>query len=213
MPEFDLMMTIQILPAIIIGLTIHEFSHAYAAYLCWDCTAKDLWRISLNPIKHIDPFGFFLIIFAGFWWAKPVSFNKYNLRNGNRDVIKIAIAWPISNAILAIILSVIFMLLINNISETTFTLYRFFILMIYYGIFINWGLFLFNILPIPPLDGSHVFLGSCKNHPSYASLEKYWIIWLFIIFFIQSQTGLVILPISTFTSHIAIFFLKLFGYS
>lgn len=92
MPHFDPIMILQILPALIIGLTIHEFAHAYAAYLCGDSTSKDLGRVSLNPIKHIDPVGFFLIIFAGFGWAKPVSFNEYNLRNRDRDTIIIALA-------------------------------------------------------------------------------------------------------------------------
>ena len=210
--NFNLIYTIQILPAIIIGLTFHEFSHAYIAYLCGDYTAKDLGRLSLNPIKHIDPLGFILIIFAWFWWAKPVTFNEYNLKNKDTDIIKIAVAWPLSNALLAIVFSGIFVFIANTISEASFDSYNFFIEMVYYGIFINWGLFIFNLIPIPPLDGSHVFLNSCKNHPGYASLQKWWTIGLFAILILESQTGLDILPISPVINYLGEWSLKIFGY-
>ena len=170
----SLIVLILTLPAIIIGLTVHEFAHAYVAYLCGDYTAKSLGRISLNPLKHIDPLGFIFIILAGFGWAKPVAFNEYTLKNRDTDVVKIAAAGPISNAILAVLFSLIFALIAkytpaSSLDSTSFGL---FIKMLYYAIFVNWGLFVFNLIPIPPLDGSHVFLNNCKNHPSYPAFEK-----------------------------------------
>lgn len=171
--NFNLLATLQMLPAIVIGLTVHEFAHAYAAYKCGDYTAKEMGRLSLNPLRHIDPIGFALIVFVGFGWAKPVAFNEYHLKNKDADTIKIAAAGPLSNAVLAIIFSGIFVLIAKNIPETALDAYSFFIGMLYYGIIVNWGLFVFNLIPLPPLDGSHVFLSRCKNHPSYRSLEKW----------------------------------------
>jgi Zn-dependent protease len=108
MESFDLVRILKFLPGIILGLTVHEFSHAFVAHLCGDSTSKDQGRVTLNPLKHIDLFGFIMLIFAGFGWAKPVHFNEQNLRNPRTDVIKIALAGPLSNAVIAMILSVIF---------------------------------------------------------------------------------------------------------
>ena len=104
----DIQRILKFLPGIILGLTVHEFSHALVAHRCGDSTSKDQGRVTLNPLKHIDPFGFIMILVAGFGWAKPVQFNEQNLRNPKTDVIKIAVAGPLSNAVLAMILSVIF---------------------------------------------------------------------------------------------------------
>jgi len=98
--NFDLLRILKYLPGIIIGLTVHEFSHAYIANRCGDSTAKDQGRVTLNPFKHIDLMGFAMLIVVGFGWAKPVQFNEQNLRNPRTDVMKIAIAGPLSNAIL-----------------------------------------------------------------------------------------------------------------
>ena len=108
MGKFDLVRVLIFLPGIILGLTVHEFCHAWVAHLCGDSTSKDQGRVTLNPLKHIDPLGFIMLIFAGFGWAKPVQFDENNLRNPKYDVIKIALAGPLSNAVIAMILSVIF---------------------------------------------------------------------------------------------------------
>lgn len=209
--HFDFLATIQMLPAIIIGLTVHEFAHAYMAYRCGDYTARDLGRLSLNPLKHIDPLGFALIVLVGFGWAKPVAFNEYNLRNKDSDVIKIAAAGPLSNAVLAVIFSGIIVLMVRYVPETTLDTHSFFVGMLYYGVFLNWGLFVFNLIPLPPLDGSHVFLGNCKNHPSYMSLEKWGTIGLFAILLLESQTGLDILPITPVINFLGDMSLRMFG--
>ncbi len=128
-------------------------------------------------------------------------------------MIKIAAAGPLSNAVLAIIFSGIFVLIGRNIPEASIDTYSYFIGMVYYGIFINWGLFVFNLLPIPPLDGSHVFLGGCKNHPSYKSLEKWGIIGLFVVLLLESQTSLDIIPLGPVIHYLGDFSLKIFGYS
>ena len=111
MGNFDLVRVLKFLPGIILGLTVHEFCHALVAHMCGDSTSKDQGRVTLNPLKHIDPLGFIMLIFAGFGWAKPVQFNENNLKNPKYDVIKIALAGPLSNAVIAMLLSVIFSVL------------------------------------------------------------------------------------------------------
>ena len=111
MGNFDFVRILKFLPGIILGLTVHEFSHAFVAHLCGDSTARDQGRITLNPLKHIDPLGFIMLMVAGFGWAKPVQFTEQNLHNPKTDVIKIALAGPLSNAIIAMLLSVLFSLL------------------------------------------------------------------------------------------------------
>src|SRR5665647_1679112 len=102
MESFDLARTLKFLPGILIGLTVHEYCHALVAHMCGDSTSKDQGRVTLNPLKHIDPLGFIMLLVAGFGWAKPVQFNEMNLRNPKYDVIKIALAGPLSNAITAV---------------------------------------------------------------------------------------------------------------
>lgn len=107
MMNFDLFWLLKSLPAVVIGLTVHELAHALMAYFLGDMTAKNDGRLTLNPLKHIDPLGFILIVIAGFGWAKPVNFNPANLRNKHRDEILISLAGPFSNFLLAVLFLVI----------------------------------------------------------------------------------------------------------
>lgn len=152
MSGFDLIHSLKLLPGIVTGLTIHEFSHAWMAKRCGDTTSHDQGRVTLNPLKHIDPLGFIMLFIAGFGWAKPVQFNESNLKNPGVDVIKIAVAGPFSNALTAMFLSLTYAALLDwgiNINGIWAELFI-------YAIFINWGLFVFNLIPLPPLDGSHI---------------------------------------------------------
>ena len=152
------------LPGILIGLTVHEYCHALAAHKLGDNTAKEQGRITFNPIKHIDPIGFLFIIFAGFGWAKPVQFNPANLSNLRRDKAIIAVAGPLSNLALALVFIGIvrlwIYLLASSGSEGMAFLHSenvlVFINIVLRAATINLGLFVFNLLPIPPLDGSHI---------------------------------------------------------
>ena len=194
--EIDILRTLKFLPGIVIGLTIHEFSHAYIASKCGDSTSKDQGRLSLNPLRHIDPLGFIMLLVAGFGWAKPVQFDERNLHNPKKDVMKIAVAGPLSNAIAAMVLSVIFILFVD-IDITGYhrghqILREIFI----YGIYINWGLMVFNLIPIPPLDGSHLLLNWFRKYPAlYAGLYKWGTIVLFGLLIVSAITKINILPI------------------
>jgi len=207
----NLTQTLEIIPAAVIGLTVHEFSHAYAAYLLGDSTAKDLGRVTLNPLKHIDWMGFFLIVIAGFGWAKPVTFNPDNLKEKHRDEILISIAGPLSNLLLALLFFIIarglyFADFFNN-TEIGLWIIN---LVVYWGM-INIALFIFNLIPLPPLDGSHVYLTFLKdNNPELMNnLYKYGTVVLLAIIIGESWFHVNILHISEMIKVVSSFFLKL----
>jgi len=153
--------------ALLISLTLHEFSHGFAAYLQGDETAKRMGRLTLNPIPHIDPIGTLLVpalfllpaLIPGsgvpamlFGWAKPVPFNPYNLRNGRRGTFWVGIAGPLANAILFIISGFALKYTFNIVEPDNFLLDFLRVMM---GL--NFTLMAFNLIPVPPLDGSQIF--------------------------------------------------------
>jgi Zn-dependent protease len=194
--EIDILRTLKFLPGIVIGLTIHEFSHAFVASKCGDSTSKDQGRLTLNPLKHIDPLGFIMLLVAGFGWAKPVQFDEKNLHNPKRDVMKIAIAGPLSNAITAMVLSIIFILFVDIDISGYHRGHEILREIFIYGIYINWGLMVFNLIPIPPLDGSHLLLNWFRKYPAlYTGLYKWGTIVLFGLLIVSAVTKINILPI------------------
>ncbi len=206
--------TLMYLPGIILGLTVHEYCHALVAHWCGDNTSKDQGRVSLNPLKHIDPYGFIMLIVAGFGWAKPVHFNEQNLRNPKTDVIKIALAGPLSNALIAMVLSLGLALTTEPATIASYNkTVLIFINVLRYAIYINWGLFVFNLIPLPPLDGSHLLFYPFRKYPSiYEAIYKYGSLLLFglIIFSIISKTNLI--PIARIMEYLYYGFLNLIGY-
>ena len=143
------------LVSVVVALTIHEFSHALVAFWCGDHTAQREGRLSLNPIVHIDPWGAFLLLVAGFGWAKPVPFSPYHLRSPKRDSILIALAGPASNFLLAAVAACSIRLLGTVQPSLLSTGLGIFLL---FFVIINLSLALFNLLPVPPLDGSKLLL-------------------------------------------------------
>lgn len=210
----ELSETLKLIPAAIIGLTVHEFAHAYTAYRLGDNTAKMEGRISLNPLHHIDWIGFFLIIFAGFGWAKPVSFNPENLKHKHRDEILISIAGPLSNFIIALVLLVIARILFIypyfNGTETGLFIINWIVIS---GI-INFGLFVFNLIPIPPLDGSHLYLTFLKetNPTLMTNLYKWGTAGLLAIILAENYLHVNILHLSQLINHIMAFFIRLLAF-
>lgn len=214
MEHFALARVLKFLPGIILGLTVHEFSHAFIAHRCGDSTSRDAGRVSLNPLKHIDLMGFIMLIVAGFGWAKPVQFNEKNLKNPETDVMKIAVVGPMSNAVLAMILSVIYSVFHHFMPFYLSTGLQITSEILIYAIYINWGLFVFNLIPLPPLDGSHLLLNYFRKFPAlYEGLYKYgaWIFFLLIIITVFTRINL--LPIWPFVQLLGDGFLKIVGYS
>jgi Zn-dependent protease len=161
------------LPAILIALTVHEYAHGYVAWRLGDPTARNAGRLTLNPIAHLDLFGTIMLLFGPFGWAKPVPVNGYYFSNPKRDSIWVSLAGPTSNIILALIFGYIYRIigaiapdiLANNQIVLFFQL----------CILINIGIAFFNLIPIPPLDGSHILLGFLPNRliPDYLNKMRF----------------------------------------
>ena len=142
-----------ILPAIIIGLTVHEWAHAYAAYRLGDPTARNMGRMTLNPIAHIDPIGFIMLLLVGFGWAKPVPINSRNFKHFKRDDIIVSLAGITMNILVAFVFSFIY---VAGFLKWGLGTNEAFTSIIGSIISINLALAIFNLIPIYPLDGSHV---------------------------------------------------------
>jgi len=214
MEHLALARILKFLPGIILGLTVHEFSHAFVAHRCGDSTSKDQGRISLNPLKHIDMLGFVMLLVAGFGWAKPVQFNEQNLRNPRKDVMKIAVAGPLSNAVFALFLTFIYRLYIEFLPGYMGTVNQVISDIFIYAIYINWGLFVFNLIPLPPLDGSHLLLNYFRKFPAfYDGLYKYGS-WIFLVLILVTVfTKINLLPIWPVVQFLGDTFLRLAGFS
>jgi Zn-dependent protease len=154
-----------------------------------------------------------MLIFAGFGWAKPVQFNEQNLRNPKVDVIKIALAGPLSNAVIAMVLSVLFSVLSSTFFIHSSPAAQIASEVFIYAIYINWGLFIFNLLPLPPLDGSHLLLSQLKKYPAlHDGLYKYGSFLLFGLIIASFATKIDFLPIWPAIQFIGKGFLSLVGY-
>lgn len=148
--------------AALIALTVHEFSHGYAAYKLGDPTARSLGRLTLNPVKHIDPIGALCMVFFRFGWAKPVPINPRYFKKPKRDFALTALAGPLSNLLLAFAFGLVYLLTVKGFSSVFFESelsYRLAVnltLFIYIFHAVNLGLAVFNLIPVPPLDGSRL---------------------------------------------------------
>ena len=171
---------------VLFSLSVHEFSHGLAAYAVGDKTAKYSGRLSLNPLAHLDPFGAICLFLFGFGWAKPVPVNPWNFKNKKGGMILTALAGPFSNFLLAFIAMVIYTLLGGlrfSSASFGFTLASVFYELAYYMIMINLGLGLFNLIPIPPLDGSKVLTAILPERTYFKLMdyERYGFIILIIL--------------------------------
>jgi len=196
MENLALTRILEFLPGIIIGLTVHEFSHAWVAKRCGDLTPGQQGRVTLNPFRHIDALGFIMLLVAGFGWAKPVEFNEANLRNPKKDVIKIALAGPLSNAFTAIVFSALYVLIFYLFRENYSNGMQILNVTMRYAVYINWGLFVFNLIPLPPLDGSHLLLNYFKRFPAlYEGFYKYGSYIFFGLILVTLVSKVNLLPI------------------
>lgn len=181
---------------LLVGFPVHEFSHALAAYRLGDGTAKLFGRLTLNPIAHFDPVGGILLAVTfigsaasgsafGFGWAKPTPVNPMNLRYGRRGEAIVAAAGPISNLVLAIAAAIPLRYLIANPELALQALLLFDILNLF--VLINIVLMLFNLIPVPPLDGSRVLFAFLDRRTEYQVrpiLEQYGFFILIFLFFL-----------------------------
>lgn len=179
------------IPIVLLSLSVHETAHGYAAYRLGDPTARNLGRLTLNPAKHLDPIGFICMTLFGFGWAKPVPINTRYFKKPKRDMALTGLAGPVSNLLLAFVFAVLLRVeltvygsvaLSSTASEVFIWLYQF----LYLGISLNITLAVFNLIPIPPLDGSRIFLVLLPTNLYFKIMkyEKYiYIVLLVALFF------------------------------
>lgn len=158
------------IPALLIAITVHEFAHARMAYHFGDATAKHQGRMNLNPLSHLDPIGSIMILLVGFGWAKPVPINPYNFNSYRSGLRWVSFAGPMVNFILGFISLVILSILINAGLVQGLVL-QFLVVLMQLNIFFA----IFNLIPIPPLDGSKILMSflSDKYLGYYRQLEPY----------------------------------------
>ncbi len=168
-----------IIPVLLFSLSVHEFSHGYTAWKLGDPTAKRMGRLTLNPIAHLDPLGVLFAIFFKFGWAKPVPINPYYFQKPLLHMAISSFAGPFSNFCLAICFAIVFKILSFILSDLPHFIAQFFFL----ASFINLALFFFNLIPIPPLDGSRLLLAAIPGMTLEKTLkyEMFGVLGLFIL--------------------------------
>ena len=188
---------------LLLGIICHEVAHGYVAYRCGDPTAKVMGRLTLNPKVHIDPMGTMMFVVTAMFfpfalgWAKPVPVDTRRLRNPRRDMALVAAAGPVTNFILAVLFMAGFLLTATFFrSYEGTTVYTFFYDMLQTGVFINLVLAFFNLLPIPPMDGSRLVSMALPYEAArtYNQLERYGMIFI-LIFLATGLFGRIILPL------------------
>ena len=188
----DVSIIIARIVVLIIAFTVHELSHAVTADYLGDPTPRRMGRITLNPLKHLDPIGTLLLIVAGFGWAKPVMINPMNMRGNPRTSMAIvAAAGPVSNLLMAAIAAVFFRLGVVSFTQTSSALSPSLLLSEF--IWINLILAFFNLIPIPPLDGSKILYALLPSELVYRlrPLEQFgFILLMAVVFFVPAVLNL-----------------------
>lgn len=183
--------------AALFAIMFHESGHALAAYWLGDPTAKEKGRISFNPLRHIDPIGLLMLIFVGFGWAKPVPIDTRYFKNPKRDMAISAAAGPAANFVLAFVCMIVYNIIyIFASGEVAYWFFMFF----YYCAIINVGLGVFNLFPIPPLDGSKIFGAFLPDRAYYTLMryERYGMIVLMVLL----MTGIIDTPLGALRSGV-----------
>ncbi|MEE4243468.1 MAG: site-2 protease family protein [Desulfopila sp.] len=206
MTEF-LLKILLLAPPILLALTLHEVAHGYIAYRLGDPTAKLTGRLTLNPLKHLDPFGTIAFFLINIGWAKPVPVNGAYFSNPKKDMLWVALAGPVTNLILAVASALMAKTLyqmapVIPYSSVTGVAFVVMLEMLKASIWINLVLCIFNFLPIPPLDGSRILMGLLPDDiaRAYSSMEKYGFI-LILILAVTGILGKMILPLIHFARN------------
>lgn len=193
------------IPGLLLAITFHEYAHGLAAYFMGDKTAKYDGRLSLNPIRHLDPIGALCMLIFRFGWAKPVPINPYNFKNQRLGVITVSLAGPFANFILGLISFIVCVSMEVFISAQSINDMLVFVYNVFYAsIYMNAGLMIFNLIPIPPLDGSKVLLEFLPFKAKYTiyNYERYFGIILILVVYLGTLTPI----LSTLQGYVLSFY-------
>jgi len=196
MEDYLLILSLLAVP-ILLAVTVHELAHGWVADKLGDPTARLAGRLTLNPFKHLDPIGTLVFVITRMvGWAKPVPVNPYNLRNPQRDMIWVAAAGPAANILLASGFALIYHIFNNWLDFSVGPVTTPVVAVAQLGVYINLGLATFNILPIPPLDGSNILMGILPRNLAiqYERITPYGFIILLILIF-TNLVSTVLFPI------------------
>ncbi|HEB75265.1 MAG TPA: site-2 protease family protein [Nitrospirae bacterium] len=188
---------------ILLAVTFHELAHGYVAYRLGDPTAKHAGRLTLNPLKHLDPVGTLVFLVTRMiGWAKPVPVNPYNLRNPRRDMMWVSIAGPAANMALAVASALAYKIMLMLPVTDPLLLQKIFLplsMMLQISVVINIGLAVFNTIPVPPLDGSKILMGllPARQAIAYSRIEPYGFFILLALIFLRI-TDFLIFPVIIF---------------
>ena len=161
------------IPGLFLALTFHEFAHGYAAYLMGDNTARYSGRLSMNPLHHLDIWGTLCLLFFRFGWAKPVPINPANFRDQRKGIVIVSLAGPMANFILAFVSGILCAIMEKFVPASQIA--QFFYMVLLYTRVMNVGLMVFNLIPIPPLDGSKILMEFLPYRMRYQmyQIERY----------------------------------------
>ncbi len=195
-------------PPLLFALTFHEFAHGYVAYRLGDPTAKVAGRLTLNPLKHLDPLGTIAFFFIKFGWAKPVPVNPNYFQNPRKDMLWVALAGPATNLAVAVASAILTkgLWLLANILPYSVAAEAILVplnSMLIASVWINLVLCIFNFLPIPPLDGSRILMGLLPDNlaVSYMRIERFGFVLILILAF-SGLLSKVIVPIISFANSL-----------
>jgi Zn-dependent protease len=208
MDNFLLKLSIMLVPGLM-AITCHEVSHGFVAYLRGDETAKAMGRLTLNPLKHLDIIGTLMVFIVGIGWAKPVPVNFNNLRHPKQDMIWVAAAGPITNFALATLSALAMRGLVAVATPVPdgSPLQMFLdplVLMLAFSVYINLLLAIFNLIPVPPLDGGRVAVGLLpyRLSLSLARIEPFGMIVIILLVFFTNLFSIVISPVLNAGIHL-----------
>ena len=178
---------------VLLCLVVHEVCHGLAAYWLGDPTAKRNHRLSLNPLRHLDPFGLLMMVVVGFGWAKPVPVNSRYFKHPKRDMAITALAGPVSNLLAALVGAVLVVVMevfapYNGVTQFIYNV-------LYYYVVVNISLAVFNLIPLPPLDGSRIVAAFLSDRAMYTyyRYQNVFVLVMFLLLFSGAMSG----PLST----------------
>ena len=205
--DFDIMHIIAGLPGLLIAMVVHEYAHAQVAVWLGDFTPRLMGRLALNPKAHVDPIGMLMLFLVHFGWAKPVQINPRNFKNPKRDDILVSLAGPMANFVTAFLALVALLVYLRVGGDMTAGVSMVFQMIIEFNI----GFGIFNLIPLPPLDGSHVLMQLLPRDMAYklAELERYSFLIL-IVLLMTPVLSMILIPCRAFIWQVFMLLLRPF---